>query len=193
MDGPPLRGVAGISPGFIAMEPNPLASLFRVSDERERLLLSHLLWTASHGPKAGRDPSARLHLFVALEAGCFAYDPRAHALRPHLLADVRLPRDRLRMPGGFDLACIARCDRTDAADPGIRRAVAAIDAAIVGARVEGFCRERGLGLAARGPLDARTLQDRLSLRAPRFVSFVQSIAWRDEIPARASSPWQPSS
>lgn len=170
---------------LVAMEPQPqpLATSLRCTD-RERLLLSLLLWAVSHGQDRRRDPMARLHLAVLLPAGAFVYDPRAHALRANRAQDLRVARGPGEPPEGFDLACVARGDPVD---PGRQRAVAALDAGIMGARLESFCSQRGLRLLHRGPQDARAVEAGLDLPPSRFVSSVLSIAWQGEVPRAALS------
>ena len=144
----------------------------------EALLLPRLLWAASHDRQEQAIAAGRLQLVTALAVGVLAYDPRAHALRPLCKLDLRIPREATHPQRGFELVYIATIQRADA---GSRRAVAAVDAAAIGARVERLCAACGLWLSPRGPLVARALEARLALEAPRFVSFVQSIGWTDEL------------
>ncbi|HEX7687036.1 MAG TPA: hypothetical protein VF453_04990, partial [Burkholderiaceae bacterium] len=79
------------------MEPQqrPYAAPHHSWSDRERLLLSLLLWAASRDAGGGgRDPMGRLRLAVLLQSGAFLYDPRAHALRPCGAQDLRTRRDR---------------------------------------------------------------------------------------------------
>jgi hypothetical protein len=151
----------------------------------EALLLPRLLWAASHDRQGPAIAAGRLQLLTVLEAGTLLYDPRAHALRPVCAIDLRIPREPNDPPRGFELVYVATMTRGDG---GTRRAVAAIDAATVGARVERLCAACGLWLNPRGPLEARALEICLGLDAPRFVSYIQSIGWTDELPPPLPGP-----
>lgn len=148
----------------------------------EALLLPRLLWAASHDRHEHAIAAGRLQLVTALASGALLYDPRAHALRALGGVDVRIPREATDPQRGFELVYVATLIRNDA---GTRRALAAIDAAMVAARVERLCAACGLWLNPRGPIEARALGTRLDLEPPRFVSFVQSIGWTDELPPAA--------
>jgi len=153
--------------------PTPPAAL----DGPEALLLSRLLWAASHDRNERAIAAGRLQLVTALATGVLAYEPRAHALRPLSDLDLRVPRKPPEPRQGFDLIYVATATRCEAAT---RRVVAAVDSATVAVRVERLCAAYGLWLSPRGPLDARAFEAGLALERPRFVSFVQSIGWTDE-------------
>jgi len=144
---------------------------------QEEMLLPRLLWAACHDRSEHAIAAGRLQLVAALETGAWLYDPRAHALRPLLGEDLRIARGSHDPQRGFELVYVATMPRHD---PAARRPLAAVDAAIVGARVERLCTARGLWLRPRGPIEARVLEICLPLLPPRFVSFVQSIGWTDD-------------
>jgi hypothetical protein len=161
------------------MEPRSRPVLSPVLDRHEALLLPRLLWAASHDRSERAIAAGRLQLVTVLEAGALVYDPRAHALRALCAVDLRIPREAAAPQHGFELIYVATIGRTD---PGARRALAAVDAAVVGARVERLCTAYGLWLSPRGPIEARALEACLGLEPPRFVSFVQSVGWTNELP-----------
>jgi len=160
------------------MVPDSHPRLPAALDGREAVLLPRLLWAVSHARREQSIAAGRLQLVTVLELGALAYEPRAHALRPLVGGDLRIRRAATDPPRGFELVYVAAIHRADAAT---RRSIAAVDAAVVGARVEHLCAAYGLWLAPRGPIEARALEARLGLESPRFVSFVQSIGWAEEL------------
>ena len=165
------------------MEPRSRPAVSPAFGRQEALLLPRLLWAASHDRSERVVAAGRLQLVTVLEAGALLYEPRAHALRPLRAMDLRIPREAAHPRQGFELVYVATIAR---GDPAARRALAAVDAAVVGARVERLCTAYGLWLKPRGPIEARLLEALLDLEPPGFVSFVQSIGWTDEHLTRPS-------
>jgi nitroreductase len=153
-------------------------------------LLSDLLWAAFgiNRPQSGdrTAPSWRhsieLIIYAATAHGVWRYDPKPHALVPHLRADLRRQSGTQEFVAAAPLNLIYAADgaRMGNASPEEQRLYAYTDSGFIGQNVYLFCASEGLATVFRGSLDRTRLQQALQLPPTQFVTFAQTVGYPKE-------------
>jgi nitroreductase len=148
--------------------------------------LSDLLWAAFgvNRPDGGRTaPYARhilaIDVYAARADGVWLYEPKAHALLPHLEADIRAETgdDAFLSVAPLNLVYVAHGELLKEMSAEEARLNAAVDAAFIGENVYLFCASEGLATVFRGALDADKLGRALKLPDQQFVTYAQTVGY----------------
>jgi nitroreductase len=162
-----------------------------VRDYAERALppqiLSDLLWAAFgiNRPASG-DRTAPywrhimvIDVYAAMADGVWLYEPKRHALLPHLRGDIRALTGRqdfaARAP--LNLIYVAHGERMRDISAEDRRLFASVDASFIGQNVYLYCASEGLASVFRGAIDYARLTSALRLGAGQFVTFAQTVGY----------------
>jgi nitroreductase len=149
-------------------------------------VLSDLLWAAFgvNRPDGGRTaPYARhilaIDVYVAMAGGVWLYEPKAHALLPHLEADIRAETgdDAFLSVAPLDLIYVAHGELLKEMSDEEARLNAAVDAGFIGENVYLFCASEALATVFRGALDADKLARALKLPDQQFVTYAQTVGY----------------
>jgi len=198
----PLRAAAGIAQPLKPLElPSPrteggmplMAALKRRHSTREysdrplgTQLLSDLLWAAFGINRPSGDRTAPywrhimvIDLYLATADGVWLYDPKAHALAPHMQEDIRAQTGLQDFVGTapLDLVYVAHGERMTDVTAEERRLYASVDAGFIGQNVYLFCASEGLASVFRGAVDAPKLGRILKLPEQQFVTFAQTVGY----------------
>ena len=148
-------------------------------------VLSDLLWAAFgiNRPSGDRTAPYWRHIMVidvyaAMADGVWLYDPKQHALLPHLSADIRAQTGLQDSVARAPLNLIIRPWRTHAGRH-CRRAPALClgDTGFIGQNVYLFCASEGLATVFRGAVDYNKLNQMMQLDVGQFVTFAQTIGY----------------
>ena len=116
-------------------------------------VLSDLLWAAFgiNRPSGDRTAPYWRHIMVidvyaALADGVWLYEPKQHALLPHLRADIRAQTGQQDFIGTapLNLIYVAHGERMQDISPQDRRLYASVDTGFIGQNVYLFCASEGL-------------------------------------------------
>jgi nitroreductase len=149
-------------------------------------VLSDLLWAAYgiNRPSGDRTAPYWRHIMVidvyaAMADGVWLYDPKQHALRLHLDADIRAQTGRQDFvaKAPLNLVYVAHGERMTDISPEERRLYASVDAAFAGQNVYLFCASEGLATVFRGALDQEELGRAMNLGDGQFVTFAQTVGF----------------
>jgi len=149
-------------------------------------VLSDLLWAAFgiNRPNGDRTAPYWRHIMVidvyaVMAGGVWLYEPKAHALLPHLPGDIRAATGRqdFAATAPLNLVYVAHGERMADVAPEERRLFAAVDAAFIGQNVYLFCAGEGLGTVFRGAVDYPRLTRALKLPEGQFVTFAQTVGY----------------
>jgi nitroreductase len=148
--------------------------------------LSDLLWAAFGVNRPNGDRTAPywrhvmvIDLYVAMADGVWLYEPKSHALLPHLKTDIRAQtglQDFVAL-APVNLIYIAHGERMLDVAPEERRLYASVDAAFIGQNVYLYCASEGLATVFRGAVDHATLTQALKLPDQEFVTFAQTVGY----------------
>jgi nitroreductase len=149
--------------------------------------LSTLLWAAYgvNRPATG-DRTAPywrhimvIDIHVATADGVFLYDPKQHALRPHLAADIRAVTglQDFVATAPLNLIYVAHGERMLDVPVDERRLYASVDAGFIGQNVYLACASEGLGSVFRAAVDTGKLGSALKLPPDQFVTFAQTVGY----------------
>ena len=149
-------------------------------------ILSDLLWSAFgiNRPSGDRTAPYWRHIMVidvyaAMADGVWLYDPKRHALLPHLRKiSGRRPACRTSSRRRHSISSTwltASACRTCAAEE--RRLYASVDAGFIGQNVYLFCASEGLATVFRGAVDIEKLNRTMQLGAGQFVTFAQTVGY----------------
>ena len=149
-------------------------------------VLSDVLWAAYgiNRPSGDRTAPYWRHIMVidvyaAMADGVWLYDPAAHALRPHLGADVRAQTGTQDFVGTapLNLVYVAHGERMMDVRPEDRRLYGSVDAAFAGQNVYLYCASEGLATVFRGAIDYQRLAGAMRLADGQFVAFAQTVGY----------------
>jgi nitroreductase len=149
-------------------------------------LLSDLLWSAFGINRPSGDRTAPywrhimvIDIYAAMADGVWAYDPKAHALLPHLPDDIRAQTGTQDFVGTapLDLVYVAHGERMTDVSPEDRRLYASVDTGFIGQNVYLFCASEGLATVFRGSVEHAKLARTLKLPDQQFVTFAQTVGY----------------
>ncbi len=149
-------------------------------------VLSDLLWAAFGINRPSGDRTAPywrhimvLDIYVAMADGVRIYEPKAHALLPHLQGDIRAATGRQDFVASapVNLVYVAHGERMLDISPEERRLYASVDAGFIGQNVYLFCASEGLATVFRGAVDYQKLAQTLKLPDQQFVTFAQTVGY----------------
>jgi nitroreductase len=149
-------------------------------------ILSDLLWAAYgvNRPSGDRTAPYWRHLMVidvyaAMADGIWLYDPKQHALRPHLEADIRAQTglQDFVATAPLNLVYVAHGERMKDISPEERRLYGSVDAAFAGQNVYLYCASEGLATVFRGAVDHEKLKRAMRLENGQFVTFAQTVGY----------------
>ncbi|MGE5259583.1 MAG: nitroreductase family protein [Actinomycetota bacterium] len=148
--------------------------------------LSDLLWAAFgiNRPDGFRTaPCARyiiaIDIYLAMTEGVWIYEPKAHALLPHLAGDIRAEtgiQDFVKT-APLNLVYVAHGERLLDNPPEERRLLTSVDTGFIGQNVYLFCASEGLVTVFRGSVDHSKLKRTLKLPHQQFVTFAQTVGY----------------
>jgi nitroreductase len=150
-------------------------------------VLSDLLWAAFgiNRPAMG-DRTAPywrhvmvIDIYAAMADGVWLYEPKRHALIPHLSTDIRAQTGTQDFVGTapLNLIYVAHGERMQDISAEDRRLYASVDTGFIGQNVYLFCASEGLASVFRGAVDYQTLAKAMKLGAGQFVTFAQTVGY----------------
>jgi nitroreductase len=149
-------------------------------------VLSDLLWAAYgiNRPSGDRTAPYWRHIMVidvyaAMADGVWLYEPKAHALRRHLAADIRAQTGLQDFVAGapLNLVYVVHGERMTDVSPEDRRLYGSVDAAFAGQNVYLYCASEGLATVFRGAIDYARLARAMQLGEGQFVAFAQTVGY----------------
>jgi nitroreductase len=149
-------------------------------------VVSDLLWAAYGINRPSGDRTAPywrhvmvIDLYVAMADGVWLYEPKSHALLPHLKNDLRAQTGLQDFVASapLNLVYVAHGERMTDISPEERRLYASVDAAFIGQNVYLFCASEGLATVFRGAVDQAKLAGALKLPDAQFVTFAQTVGY----------------
>jgi nitroreductase len=149
-------------------------------------VLSDLLWAAYgiNRPSGDRTAPYWRHIMVidvyaAMADGVWLYDPKQHALRPHLEIDIRAQTglQDFVATAPLNLVYVAHGEKMKDISPEQRRLYASVDAAFAGQNVYLYCASEGLATVFRGAVDYDKLKQAMRLEDSQFVTFAQTVGY----------------
>jgi nitroreductase len=148
--------------------------------------LSELLWAAYGVNRPSGDRTAPywrhimvIDVYAAMADGVWLYDPKEHALRPHLGADIRSQtgmQDFVAV-APLNLVYVVHGERMKDVSPEDRRLYGSVDAAFAGQNVYLYCASEGLATVFRGAVDYAKLGREMRLADGQFVAFAQTVGY----------------
>ena len=150
-------------------------------------VLSDLLWAAFgiNRPTTG-DRTAPywrhvmvIDVYAATADGVWLYEPKRHALIPHLRADIRAQTGMQDFVGTapLNLIYVAHGERMQDISAEDRRLYASVDTGFIGQNVYLFCASEGLATVFRGAVDYQGLAITMKLDVGQFVTFAQTVGY----------------
>jgi len=149
-------------------------------------VLSDLLWAAFGVNRPSGDRTAPywrhimvIDVYAAMADGVWLYEPKAHALLPHMKDDIRALTGRQDFVGGapLNLIYVAHGERMTDVAPEERRLYASVDTGFIGQNVYLFCASEGLATVFRGAVDYAKLAQTMKLPDQQFVTFAQTVGY----------------
>lgn len=149
-------------------------------------VLSDLLWAAYgiNRPSGDRTAPYWRHIMVidvyaAMADGVWLYDPKEHALRRHLGADLRAQTGLQDFVASapLNLVYVVHGERMTDVSPEDRRLYGSVDAAFAGQNVYLYCASEGLATVFRGAIDYAKLARAMQLPEGQFVAFAQTVGY----------------
>jgi hypothetical protein len=149
-------------------------------------VLSDLLWAAFGVNRSNGDRTAPywrhvmvVDVYVATIDGVWLYEPKAHALIPHLKDDIRVQTGTQDFVGTapLNLVYVTHGERMTGVSAEDRRLFSSVDAGFIGQNVYLFCASEGLGTVFRGSVPQKELAQTLGLPDQQFVTFAQSVGY----------------
>jgi nitroreductase len=149
-------------------------------------VVSDLLWAAFGVNRPSGDRTAPywrhimvIDVYAATADGVWRYDPKAHALVPHLVGDIRAQTGQQDFvaTAPLNLIYVAHGERMVDVSAEDRRLFASVDSAFIGQNVYLFCASEGLATVFRGAVDTAALGRTLKLPDQQFVTFCQTVGF----------------
>jgi len=149
-------------------------------------VLSDLLWAAYGVNRPNSDRTAPywrhimvIDVYAAMADGVWLYEPKQHALRPHLAADIRAQTGTqdFAATAPLNLVYVVHGERMKDTSPEDRRLYGSVDAAFAGQNVYLYCASEGLATVFRGALDHEKLARAMRLPEGQFAAFAQSVGY----------------
>ena len=149
-------------------------------------LLGDLLWAAYGVNRPSGDRTAPywrhimvIDVYAAMADGVWLYDPKQHALHPHLTTDIRAQTglQDFVATAPLNLVYVVHGERMKDVSPEERRLYGSVDAAFAGQNVYLFCASEGLATVFRGGFDHQRLDQAMRLEGEQFVAFAQSVGY----------------
>ena len=149
-------------------------------------VLSDLVWAAFGVNRPNGDRTAPywrhvmvMDIYLAMADGVWLYDPKDHALLPHLKDDIRAQTGAQDFVGTapLNLIYVAHGERMTDVSTEDRRLYASVDTGFIGQNVYLFCASEGLGTVFRGSVDYARLAQTLRLPEDQFVTFAQTVGY----------------
>jgi nitroreductase len=149
-------------------------------------VVSDLLWAAYGINRPTGDRTAPywrhimvIDIYVAMADGVWLYEPKQHALVPHLGVDIRAQTGRQDFvaTAPVDLVYVAHGERMQDISAEERRLFASVDTGFIGQNVYLFCASEGLATVFRGAVDYPKLAAAMKLDASAFVTFAQTVGY----------------
>ena len=149
-------------------------------------VLSDLLWAAFGINRPSGDRTAPywrhvmvIDVYAAMEDGVWLYEPKTHALLPHLPDDIRTATGLQDFVGTapLNLVYVAHGERMTDVSPEERRLYASVDTGFIGQNVYLFCASEGLATVFRAAVDYAKLTRLMRLPEQQFVTFAQTVGY----------------
>ena len=149
-------------------------------------VLSDLLWAAFGVNRPSGDRTAPywrhvmvMDIYIAMANGVWLYEPKAHALLPHLNDDIRAQTglQDFVATAPLNLVYVAHGERMTDISSEDRRLYASVDTGFIGQNVYLFCASEGLATVFRGAVDYPKLGRVLQLPDQQFVTFAQTVGF----------------
>lgn len=149
-------------------------------------VLSDLLWAAYGVNRPSGDRTAPywrhimvIDVYAAMADGVWLYDPKQHALLPHLGADIRAltGMQDFVATAPLNLVYVVHGERMNDVTPQDRRLYGSVDAAFAGQNVYLYCASQGLATVFRGAVDHEKLGRAMKLGEGQFVAFAQTVGY----------------
>ena len=149
-------------------------------------VLSELLWAAYGINRASGDRTAPywrhimvIDVYAAMADGVWLYDPKQHALRPHLGVDIRAQTGMQDFvaTAPLNLVYVVHGERMGNVSPEAQRLYGSVDAAFAGQNVYLYCASEGLATVFRGAVDYENLGRAMRLGDGQFVAFAQTVGY----------------
>jgi nitroreductase len=121
-----------------------------------------------------------VEIYAAMADGVWLYEPRAHKLVRHAVADLRAEtgtQDFVGAAAPLELVYVAHGERMTDVSPEERRLFASADACFIGQNVYLFCASEGLATVFRGSANQAKLGAALNLPDGQFVTFAQTVGY----------------
>jgi len=181
---PPARKEIG-KPLMQALQARRSTRIFDARALPEQVL-SDLLWAAYGVNRPSGDRTAPywrhimvIDVYAAMADGAWLYDPKQHALLPHLTEDIRAQTGLQDFVASapLNLVYVAHGERMRDISPAERRLYASVDTGFIGQNVYLFCASAGLATVFRGAVDFVKLGKAMRLDDESFVTFAQTVGY----------------
>jgi len=149
-------------------------------------VLSEIMWAAYGVNRPSGDRTAPywrhimvIDVYAAMADGVWLYDPKQHALLPHLGADIRAQTgiQDFVATAPLNLVYVVHGERMKEISPEDRRLYGSVDAAFAGQNVYLYCASEGLATVFRGAVDYEKLGRAMQLGEGQFVAFAQTVGY----------------
>lgn len=149
-------------------------------------VLSDLLWAAFGVNRPSGDRTAPywrhimvIDVYAAMADGVWLYEPKRHALLPHLPTDIRAQTGMQDFAASapLNLIYVAYGERMRDIAANDRRLYASVDTGFIGQNVYLFCASEGLATVFRGAVDYEELNRSMQLGTDQFVTFAQTVGY----------------
>ena len=120
-----------------------------------------------------------IDVYAAMAGGVWLYEPKRHALLPHLRADIRAQTGLQDFVADalLNLVYVAHGERMQDISANERRLYASVDSGFIGQSVYLFCASEGLATVFRGAVDYEKLDRTMQLATDQFVTFAQTVGY----------------
>ena len=120
-----------------------------------------------------------IDVYAAMAGGVWLYEPKRHALLPHLRADIRAQTglQDFVADAPLNLVYVAHGERMQDISANERRLYASVDSGFIGQSVYLFCASEGLATVFRGAVDYEKLDRTMQLATDQFVTFAQTVGY----------------